>query len=362
MLTFGDAAAVKAYNRVRRLITHSILVEFATASWSYYNDTSMVEPAATAYNACFIFLKLHQLLSIPIKGNPLTAIGKGPSSEDRYRPPQGSNVLLGELAKVESLPCSAQPTQSRKVKSVALFNAVRAKGHLHESMASSLMGKIRCLGDGLRGRVGIPALQALGSSQRRNAPSHFKTLCSSFNWLEDIIEHAGPRTWPYSSEPVHSVHVLGDASEPADDPPRIGAVLAFVGQPLRVFEVVVPRIIIVSLPDQGKHIFFYEMLWPVAAAFVWRDTLLCSHPTFHEDNEGANFALLKGFSSNSAASVLLGAVLGCSSSVALSALAVKSGIRRQSSRLPHEGRGLPRTSGACCLGGYRSFASRGGAS
>ena len=169
-LTFGaDAAAVKAYNRVRRLIAHFILVEFAIAGWSYYDDTSMVEPAATAYNAWFIFLKVHQLLSIPIKGNPLTAIGKGSCSEDKYQHPQGSNVFLGELAKVETLPCSAQPTQRRKVKSVALINAVRAKGHSHESMASPLMGKICCFGDGSYGRAGIPAMQALASAQRRNA-------------------------------------------------------------------------------------------------------------------------------------------------------------------------------------------------
>jgi hypothetical protein len=200
-LTFGDAAAVKAYNRVRRLITHFFLVEFAIACWAYYDDTAMVEPAATAHNAWFVFLKVHQLLSIPIKGNPLSHQGGPPVDEEKYRPPRGSNIFLGELLKVHSLPCSAETTQKRKAASRTLIGEVRARGFLHDSMASSLMGKIRCLGEGLHGRVGIPALQALAAFQHGGSNALFRTLCSSFDWLEDIMEHAGPRIWPYSALP-----------------------------------------------------------------------------------------------------------------------------------------------------------------
>ena len=122
---------------------------------------------------------------------------------------------------------------------------------LPDGVASSLLGKLRFLGNGLHGRVGIPPLHALAANQHLD----HGTLCSAFDWLEDNIDHAGPRQWPHSSCAASVVHILCDASEPSQAQPKIGAVLAVAGQPCRVFETVVPQRVIDSLPPSCKHIF-----------------------------------------------------------------------------------------------------------
>ena len=302
-LAFGDVAAVYAYNRVRRMITHFMLAEFAIPTWAYYDDSALVDVAAHAHNAWFIFLKVHALLCIPIKGNPLVASSS--SAPRKFFPPAGSNPYLGEAVTVSTLPCSAAPTPSRLASAAELIDTVRKCNKLSYGDASSLFSKLRCLGNELHGRVGLPALQAISAHQRRGEHALTHTFLSSLVWLEDLLEHAGPRIWPYTSGAPPALHILGDASEPDCAVPKLGAVLVVEGQRKYVFETCVPQRIIDALPRRQKRIFYYEMLWPVVAAYVWKGRLEGSHPVFYEDNEAAKFALLRGFSSDFAASALL---------------------------------------------------------
>ena len=119
-----------------------------------------------------------------------------------------------------------------------------------------------------------------------------------------LNDKADPRLRPYSSSPLATLHILGDASEPSDGSPKIGAVLLAAGE-CRAFEVCVPQRLIDALPRCAKRIYYYELLWPAVAAFVWKEHLGHSFRVFYEDNEGAKFSLLKGFSSDFAASLVL---------------------------------------------------------
>ena len=47
-------------------------------------------------------------------------------------------------------------------------------------------------------------------------------------------------------------------------------------------------------------------------AFVWRDLFAGSHPIFYDDNKGAEFSLLNGFSFNFSTSLLLAIFWGAS--------------------------------------------------
>ena len=53
-----------------------------------------------------------------------------------------------------------------------------------------------------------------------------------------------------------------------------------------------------------------DILSVMIAKFVWRDALTHSHPQYFEDNQAANFALLKGFSADFNASLLPGLFWG----------------------------------------------------
>ena len=61
----------------------------------------------------------------------------------------------------------------------------------------------------------------------------------------------------------------------------------------------------VSMPARRKHKFFYELLWPLAATFLWNDQLFHSYPIWYEDNSGAESSLRRAFSSDFAASLIL---------------------------------------------------------
>ena len=87
-LCFGDGSAVYAYNRIRTCLTVFFRVEFGLAIWSYYDDCPIVEPAAGAGFAWFVFVKMHALLRIPLKGNPLQQPAAVPQDR-KYQPPAG---------------------------------------------------------------------------------------------------------------------------------------------------------------------------------------------------------------------------------------------------------------------------------
>ena len=59
-----------------------------------------------------------------------------------------------------------------------------------------------------------------------------------------------------------------------------------------------------ALPKR-KKIYYYELLWPVLASFIWSPHFVNTYNVFYEDNMGAQFSLLSGFSSNFAASLFL---------------------------------------------------------
>ena len=71
-----------------------------------------------------------------------------------------------------------------------------------------------------------------------------------------------------------------------------------------------------ALPRQRNVIYHLELLWPVAAAFLWREHMAEAYPIFYEDNQGAQHSLLNGFSSDFFASFLLGLFWGAAAAQA----------------------------------------------
>ena len=114
-MCFGDGANVYNYCRIRHFISTFLAYELAIPVWSYFDDSMLVSRRGLCRTIWFAFLKLHVLLGIPIKGNPLS----GGSDKDLRKlcPFAGSNKCLGELLDVGQLPITAAPTSERIAKS-----------------------------------------------------------------------------------------------------------------------------------------------------------------------------------------------------------------------------------------------------
>ena len=304
-LCFGDASAVYAYNRIRTCLTIFFRSEFGMAVWSYYDDSPIVEPASNANFAWYVFIKMHSMLCIPLKGNPLGQAA-APQPDRKYLPPARTNKFLGLNVSVASLPCSVASTEARVANCHFLIDGILAAGRLSSAEAASTLGKLRFLGSALHGKCGIPALQPIAARQHERSGRLTSALRSSLQWLRQLVTAVGPMEWSWGCAPGQTFSIFGDASEPSDGSvPRLGGVLLRPRATTLFFEVDVPAAIIGALPRREKLIYYYELLWPAVAAYAWREVLSESYVMYYEDSEGAKFNLLGGFSSDFAASVLL---------------------------------------------------------
>ena len=305
-LCFGDKAGVYAYNRVRTFLTVFFRVEFAIAVWSYFDDSAIVERKATMDFAWYAFLKVHTWLGIPIKGNPLVAAGASLGS--KIFPPAASNKFLGEQLHVGSLPCSVAPTAARKHNGKQMIDEILGRNELAQSMVSSVFSKLRFLGAELHGKCGLPALQAILAHGNAGTPRLGPAVRSALLWLRELLDGVGPREWPWGSLSPNTLHIFGDASEPSAASqlhPMLAAVLVLPSGYLQTFAVQVPKRLQAMLPVGGRHIYYYELLWPVLAVFIWRHLLRDAYLVVYDDNEGAKFNLLRGFSNKFASALAL---------------------------------------------------------
>ena len=79
---------------------------------------------------------------------------------------------------------------------------------------------------------------------------------------------------------------------------------------LRAFKVRILPAFIAVLQRQLKYIYLYELFWQVFATFIWRNQFGGAYPVFYEDNESAQFSLLRRFFEQSGAIIILGVLLG----------------------------------------------------
>ena len=73
-----------------------------------------------------------------------------------------------------------------------------------------------------------------------------------------------------------TLHIFGDASEPSAASglrPMLAAVLVLPSGRMQSFSTPVPEAVLAALPGGHHHIYYYELLWPVLAVFVWRQIL-----------------------------------------------------------------------------------------
>ena len=213
-LCFGDVAAVYGYNRVRLLLTYFFRVEFCMAVWSYFDDSALVEKRIHAQFAWNVFLRIHDLLSVPIKGNPLSR-DAALRDAGKYFPPATANRFLGEWIMVGSLPCAAAPTNARRVSGDALIAGHLASGKMTPAEAASAFGKLRFLASALHGKCGLPALQPLAAREHERRTDLTPALRSALIWLRQLLAAVGPREWPWDAAALEAVHIFGDASEPS---------------------------------------------------------------------------------------------------------------------------------------------------
>ena len=254
------------------------------------------------------------MLQIPIKGRLLESEGEE-AQQGKIFPPAPANRFLGEHVCVGSSPCSVQPTEARKAAGRALLLEMLRTKRLAPGFAASIFGKLRFLGSELHGRCGLPALQPFERRQHEHTNAWNTALHSAAEWLLELLEAAGPREWPRRPTVPPALHIFGDASEPSAQASychRIGAVMvnAATGA-AKFFEADVRASLLAVLPGD-KHIYHLELLWPALAAFVWSQDLRSSYPVFYEDNRGAEFNLLKGFSSEFHSALLLALFWGAS--------------------------------------------------
>ena len=257
--------------------------------------------------AWHLFLKMHALLRIPLKGNPLDPASKDLAGK-KFLPPSTNNRFLGEMVSIGRLPCSISPTARRQESGLFLINEVKRSGRFHQGDAASLFQKLRFLMSAVHGRCGLPALQPIAARQNEDRSDVTLALASAFEWLPELLLGAGPREWPWRQDAPTPLHIFGDASEPGErtgGPPMLAAVIRLPGGALRAFHTRVPQAVIAALPPRAKKIYFYELLWPVLAAYIWKDLLGKAYPVYYEDNTAAQHNLLNGFSSCFAPSLFL---------------------------------------------------------
>ena len=255
-LCFGDTAGVYGYNRIRTFLTVFFRVEFALAMWSFYDDSGFAEPRVRAQLAWHIFIRVHALLKIPLKGDP-GDLRSAPLAGKKFFPPAPDSRFLGEQLKVDRLPCNVRPTASRKESGLALIDKILSTGRLHPGDASSVFGKLRFVGSELHGRCGIPALQPISARQSERRSDLTPALRSALKWLRELLAVVGPREWPWCERAPPAIHIFGDASEPGPHQcyePTLVAVLRLPCGSLRGFAARVPRAFIRALPPQAKHI------------------------------------------------------------------------------------------------------------
>ena len=166
-LCFGDLAPVYGYNRIRTFLTVFFRVEFALAAWSFFDDTAIVDVRSRAGFAWHLFLKMHALLRIPLKGNPLDPASKDLAGK-KFLPPSTNNRFLGEMVSIGRLPCSISPTAQRQESGLFLINEVKRSGRFRQGDAASLFQKLRFLMSAVHGRCGLPALQPIAARQNED--------------------------------------------------------------------------------------------------------------------------------------------------------------------------------------------------
>ena len=210
-----------------------------------------------------------------------------------------------------SLPCRAGPTASQLRTGEAMIDGILLAMELPSGEASSVFGSLRFLGSELYGRCGLPALQPIAARQHQSAVAVTPAIRSGLVWLRCLLRAVGPREWPGGGA-VRTMRVPGDASEPAFGPPVLAGVMRLPSgrTTLRAFRVEVPAEVVQALPRKRKKIYYYEVMWAVAATFIWRTHMHEAHPIFFEDNKGAQASLLRGFSGDFAASLLLAVFWG----------------------------------------------------
>ena len=117
---------------------------------------------------------------------------------------------------------------------------------------------------------------------------------------------------PASGHGARPRHIFGDASEPgctSNYRPQLGAVLVLPDSSLQAFSVEVPQSVIDLLPTQ-KKIYYLELLWPVLAVYIWHRLLHQAYVVVYDDNEGAKFNLLRGFSNDFTSALFLAVFWG----------------------------------------------------
>lgn len=318
-LTFGDASAVYAYNRVRFLVTAFLVYEFFIPVWSFYDDSALALPDDVADLLWFVFLKVHVLLQIPIKGNPLDSRCASDDT-DKLRIPRAANKFLGEIINISRLPISISPTPERVRNCKMLLSHILASGRLSPAVASMLAGKLRFLSGSLHCRVGIPGLAPLYRRQKEEGDRLHPPLRAGLRWLAEIIAHVGPRTWHWGSEALPVWSILGDASEPADqEAPRIcAAILRGHGaHKFEYFAIQVPSDCLRAFIPRAKQIGILEMLWVFLALCVWRRTLRSGCVTAFEDNSGAERGIIRGMSKHEDLNCLLALIWGTAAQASL---------------------------------------------
>ena len=212
-LCFGDAANVYNYGRVRTFLSVFMCFEFFIPVWSYFDDSMMVARKEVSDAMWYAFLRMHKLLRIPIKGNPLDDELKADAR--KLRPPRRANICLGISLDVNSTPCTSRPTSERVTKSIQLLEQVLRDNFLGSALAASLVGKLSFLGSTLYGRVGFPAIAVLSRRQHEECDTITVALASSIRFLLELLHHVKPCEWPWHANEAGPVLLLGDAAENA---------------------------------------------------------------------------------------------------------------------------------------------------
>ena len=303
-LPFGATAAVYHFNLVARGLQFILNRLFAVFCCHFFDDFPVVELKSTAVNAQFIVDQVFLLLGwdtkeqVPFatKFEPLGVVVDLSGSSD------GRVVVTNKEARLEELR--------------EFVNRVTGTGSMTVQEVRRFRGRFVFSRAQVFGRVGAPALRALGSVADARTCHDVRTqkMAGVLARLLDILVVTPPRAIQARLGPPVILFVDG-ACDPGDSLPRVGVgaclfdkvdgTVVYFGTP--VDDVIVS--LWASRPEQ-QVIAQAELVPTLMALSTWADRVRGRPLVVFIDNDSARFGLISGYSAVPASAAIISLAWG----------------------------------------------------
>ena len=299
---FGAAHAVPNFYRLAEWASRVLTKAFSLLLDHFFDDFFLVARTSEAEVCSFCLREAFCLLGLTL-------------DDKKSQPPSSVSQVLGVVINTETLRAQrtllVEPKQTRRENLVAIIDKVLLDGYLAPSLAASVLGKFGFLCSTLYGKVGRCCTGAVRGRQYSTSSDCSLTpaLRVSLVLMKLFSTMAPPREFSLNkaAPPAILYTDASDVPERTQGRSVVGAVL-FTSSPEKVYYTswVVPEHIVSRWELRSTYIGQLELLAGPLALYTWSPQLTKSQIIHFVDNESAAAGLVRGYSSKSDSSALIG--------------------------------------------------------